>query len=397
VYEKKPLYLTKAEQSFPSLMMKRKTSSPNSSSTQFQNEHRFKWNIQLLELPDVVIREEEHLLPWLFITADLKQKFGMKKKEGLRLPQHVQDKHHTTCSQLRSLTNIASDLEECWFSHNQYHTFPDIETHDINPSKTDDKSSKTFDKPRGSLRVNQEGASPEPPTTQYQGIWWGQRRSGYTILYGSTRKSGGDCYFLKIEGNYRDELRKKLVVTGKLFKLISSENSSTPLTSSPTLAKELIPNPPPGLKFIQLTKPEEMSYLYVKSISGRYYSPTRKNSLDQLKDVFRRLAVPELSQVLISLWGVCLKADVKSGSHVELNAYLMQNLKLKKKQLLLTSQKLDSTRSNRAIIHENNKNYSANKKTQVESNDSCQKTDSSGPNDPVDKDSILIINLNPWV
>ncbi|POW21611.1 hypothetical protein PSHT_02177 [Puccinia striiformis] len=162
VYEKKPLYLTKAEQSFPSLMMvyihnqRSGRLPPKSSSTQFQNENRFKWNIQLLDLSDVVICEEGHLLPWLFITADLKQKFGMKKKEGLRLP-HL---FHASVT-----LQIASDLEECWFSHNQYHTFPDIETHDINPSKTDDKSSSTFDKPRGSPHVNQEGASPEPPTT----------------------------------------------------------------------------------------------------------------------------------------------------------------------------------------------------------------------------------------
>ncbi|KAI9625074.1 hypothetical protein H4Q26_016461 [Puccinia striiformis f. sp. tritici PST-130] len=420
------------------------TSTPKSTPSEFQNEQRFKWNIRLLGLSDIVTREEGQLLPWLFKTADLKQKFGMNKKEGLRLPQHVQNRHQTMRPTLESFATvdetlvafrlaiqIAANLEEFWVAHDRYDAAPDLEI-EVKPS--------------GSQSAKLEGSGPDSPTTWYQGIWWGaekiwlydfvrlnevklgphlssKRRTSHQspVNSSTTSRPREDCYFLKIEGIYRDELGKKLIVMGKLFELIPLETGPTlPTSSSPPLntekqrcnrAKKWIPDPPAGYKFKQLTKSKEMNYLHVECISGRYYSPTRKNSSNQLSEICKRLA-PKLAQECDQVAHPHQALVTQNSSLFGLTPGHQNFMRCRKwkpgraecifdaesqaeEELISAFEKLKSTRSNRASINQTDENHFTKHKTRVPNNEDQHKNHGNGPSKPADKGHIMIIELDP--
>lgn len=288
----------------------------------FENQQRYKWKVRLLGLSDIVIREEAQILPWLFKTVDLKQKFGMKKRPGMKIPQYVQNRHKSMRPTLRSLTDaeeilvtfqlalqIAANLEEFWVAHDRYDTDPDPDPNGKLPFKS---------------QVDPFKSAPYQPKLWFQGIWWGAEKiwlhdvvrlndlkgdlvfkSKGRFTSDSPEKSSSPinpkdiCYFLKIEGIYRDELGKKLIVMGKIFDLVRSEKKSNPTSSSSTKtnekqrqkkSKKWMPEPPAGYRFRQITKPKEMNHLHVECISGRFYSPSRKNQCDKFLEIGRRLA-----------------------------------------------------------------------------------------------------------
>ncbi|WAQ82338.1 hypothetical protein PtA15_2A655 [Puccinia triticina] len=425
------------------------TSLSKPASNEFQNQQRFKWNIRLLGLSDIVIREESQILPWLFKTADLKHKFGMNKKHGLKLPQHIQNRHSKrptldsftsvdeTLVAFQLAIQIAANLEEFWVAHDRYDAFPDPET--------EEKSS-------GSYRVNQEGTGSDSPQMWFQGIWWGAEQIWLYDLVrlndfklgphspskakpppqspensSSTNKPSEDCYFLKIEGIYRDELGKKLIVMGKIFDLVPTQKSPTlPPSSSPPLNKEKrrcnqskkwMPDPPVGYKFRQLTKSKEMNHLHVECIAGRYYSPTRKNLSDKLLEICRRL-IPKLSQeheqaphhphhphhqALVSqnasLFGLtpgqknfmrCRKwKPSRTDCIVEAEAEAEQ-------QLISACEKIKSTRLNRSVSHTDENQFTA--KTQVNVSNGHHKAngaDRERRGNQTEQGRIVIIELDP--
>ncbi|EFP76566.1 uncharacterized protein PGTG_02027 [Puccinia graminis f. sp. tritici CRL 75-36-700-3] len=412
-------------------------------SNEFENQQRFKWNIRLLGLSDIVIREEGQILPWLFKTADLKQKFSINKKQGMMLPQHVQNRH-TIRPTLDSFTSvdetlvafqlaiqIAANLEEFWVARDRYDSIPDPDTDD---------------KPGSSHRISQHGTGADSPTTWFQGIWWGAEKIWLYDLVRlndvklaphlssktktpshdpenppTTSKPTEDCCFLKIEGIYRDELGKKLIVMGKMFDLVPAQKGSTvPSSSSPPLntekqrcnrSRKWMPDPPAGFKFRQLTKSKEMNYFHVECIAGRYYSPTRKNLSDKLSEICRRLTL-KLSQendqvtnhqTLVSqnasLFGLtpgqknfmrCRKwKPNRADSLIDAEA-------LAEQELILAYEKFKSTRLNRSVSHTDENQYTTN--TQTTTNSNPHKTNGNDcrrkSNQP-DKNRIVVIELDP--
>ncbi|KAI9631330.1 hypothetical protein KEM48_014472 [Puccinia striiformis f. sp. tritici PST-130] len=377
------------------------TSTPKSTPSEFQNEQRFKWNIRLLGLSDIVTREEGQLLPWLFKTADLKQKFGMNKKEGLRLPQHVQNRHQTMRPTLESFATvdetlvafrlaiqIAANLEEFWVAHDRYDAAPDLEI-EVKPSE----KIWLYD----FVRLNEVKLGPHLSS---------KRRTSHQspVNSSTTSRPREDCYFLKIEGIYRDELGKKLIVMGKLFELIPLETGPTlPTSSSPPLntekqrcnrAKKWIPDPPAGYKFKQLTKSKEMNYLHVECISGRYYSPTRKNSSNQLSEICKRLA-PKLAQECDQVAHPHQALVTQNSSLFGLTPGHQNFMRCRKwkpgraecifdaesqaeEELISAFEKLKSTRSNRASINQTDENHFTKHKTRVPNNEDQHKNHGNG-------------------
>jgi len=409
-------------------------------SNELENQQRFKWNIRLLGLSDIVIREEKQILPWLFKTADLKQKFGMTKNQAFRLPPHIQNSHHTMRPMLDSFTNIeetlvafqlaiqiAGNLEEFWGAHDRYDASPD---------------SEVSEKPGSSHRASQTQAGVDLPTTWFQGIWWGAEKIWLYDLVrlnefksvpslkakaqatnsesaSMTSKPGEDCYFLKIEGIYRDELGKKLIVMGKIFDLLPTQKSPViPPSSSPSLIntekqrcsrpKKWMPDPPPGFKFRQITKAKEMSYLHVECIAGRYYSPTRKNSSDKLSDICRRLTA-KLSQesekfpshsTLVSpnasLFGLtpgqknfmrCRKwRPTRADSISDAESIAEQDL-------IAMYEKLKSTRMSRNVSHNDENHF--NKRTLNNHQHKSNANERSRKSTQPDQDRIFVIEVDP--
>ncbi|PLW40463.1 hypothetical protein PCANC_09363 [Puccinia coronata f. sp. avenae] len=414
-------------------------------SNELQHQQRFQWSIRLLGLSDIVVREEKQILPWLFKTADLKQKFGMNKKQAFRLPPHVRNKHSTMRPTLASFDNadetliafqlaiqIAGNLEEFWSAHDRYDALTDPEANE---------------KPGSAHRAaSQDRVVTDLPTTWFQGIWWGAEQiwvydlvrlnefklgpdlslkakapaANSTNTTTPTRKPGEDCYFLKLEGIYRDEKGMKLIIMGKIFDLVPNPKSpTTPPLSSPSLntekrrcnkSKKWMPDPPAGFKFRQLTRSKDMNYFTIECIAGRYYSPTRKNSSDKFSEICRRLAA-NLSQeceknsnhsTLVapnaSLFGLTpgQKNFMRCRTWRPSRADSMFDAEaLAEQDLISLYEKMKSNKLSRSVSHADENNFTQN--TQPSSNTNQHKSNSnerSHKSKQQDQDRIVIIELD---
>ncbi|KAG0148563.1 hypothetical protein CROQUDRAFT_41188 [Cronartium quercuum f. sp. fusiforme G11] len=323
----------------PSLSLKKQKNErlkpkPKPALKQLEHNHKYQWKVRLLGLEEVMLREEDQLLPWLFKPLNLAQKFGKGPDRDDTLPQHLSDPRNFQRPRLNSFCSakdarivfqlalqFAANLEEFWGMCDRY---------DYEPDHGNEPDSDSTHLSRRPLRAyDLPGAAPGPalnsPRMWFQCLWWGAEKiwihdlvrmnklesdlpvdlvaKDTTVRHINTHDK---AYFLKIFEIYRDQHEKKVVIMGKIFDLVAiSQNPQEEPKFEEILeseekteeSPEFMPSAPVGFRFRQLTPTGLFHHVHLECISGRYYSPAIKNRTNRLSEISRRL-FPKVSHAL---------------------------------------------------------------------------------------------------